>query len=50
MDLRLQFVYVNKRSFSSNILLPEFTIPLEFFVLHSTNEQADGVQTERKGS
>ena len=28
----------------------EFSFPLEFFILHSSNREADDVQIERKGS
>ena len=51
MDAWLQLVYVYKRTFSSNILLPEgFFFPLEFFILHSTDREADDVQMEQKES
>ena len=30
-----------QRTFSSNILLVEFSFPVEFFILHSTNREAD---------
>ena len=46
----LQFVYVSKRTFSSNILLQHFSFPLQFFILHSTNKEADDAQVNRKGS
>ena len=50
MGAWLQFVYVSKKAFSNNILLLEFSIPLEFFIFYSTKGEADDVQTERKGS
>ena len=50
MGAWLQFVYGSKRTFSSNLVLPEFPFPLEFFIRHSTNSEADDVQMERKGS
>ena len=33
----LQFVYVSKLTFSSDILLQHFSFPFEIFILHSTN-------------
>ena len=50
MDAWLWFVYVGKGKFLVNILLPEFSFPLEFFISHSTDREADDVQTERTGS
>ena len=50
MDAWFQFVYVSKRPFSSNILLQHFSFPLQFFILHSTNKEADDAQVNRKGS
>ena len=49
MGAWLQFVYVSERAFPSNILLLEYSFRLEFFILHSTNMEADDVQMERKG-
>ena len=49
MGAWLQFVYLNKRPFSSNILLLVF-FSLEFFTLHPTHREADDVQMEQKGS
>ena len=46
----LKFVPVSEETFSSNILIQEFSFPAEFFILHSTNREADDVQTKRKGS
>ena len=46
MGAWLQFVYVSKRTFSSNILLPEFSFSFVCFILPSTNREADDVQTE----
>ena len=49
MGAWLQFVYVSKKTFSSNILLVEFFFPLDFLIFHSTNNrEADDVQMERK--
>ena len=48
MGACLQFVYVSKRTSSSKILLLEFCLPLESFVLYSTNRGADDVQMEQR--
>ena len=32
------------------VFLPELSSPLEFFILQSTNREADDVQIERTGS
>ena len=45
----MQFVYVSKGTFSSNIMF-QFSFLLKFFMLQSTNREADDVQIERKGS
>ena len=50
MGARLQFVCLSKRTFSSNSLSLEFSLPLEFFILHATKREADDVQMERKGN
>ena len=50
IDTWLQFVYMSKRTFSGNILSPEFSFSFDFFILHSASRKADDVQTERKGS
>ena len=46
----LQLVYMSKRTSSSNIFLLEFSFPLKFFILQSTNREADDVQMEQRGS
>ena len=45
-NMWLLFVYMSKSIFSHNILLLEFSIPLEFFIHHSTNREADNMQME----
>ena len=50
MGAWFQFVDVGKKTFSTNSLLSEFFFPLEFFIFHSTNREAEDVQIERKGS
>ena len=58
MGAWLQFVFVSKRTFSSNVLLLEFVSLLSLFpppppllqILHPTNREANDVQTEWKRS
>ena len=45
MGAWLQFVYMSKKTFLSDIFLPDFSFPLELFILHSTDREADDVQT-----
>ena len=49
LDTWLQFVYVIKKKFSGNIATRVFR-SLGFLILHSTNREADYVQTKQKGS
>ena len=50
MSVWLQFAYVNKRTFSSNISLLEFSFPFEFYILYSTirksRRSADGAERQ----
>ena len=50
MGAWLQFIYVSKRIFSSNVLLLRVFFSLDFLILSFTDREADDEKMERKGS